>query len=453
MWDLFAGNYDVPGYQREYRCGSVHYPPNVPNGGPEYDYDSYRLIVTNKCETWDPNLIESEPAAMGCFLWGCNQEGYMRWWLKHIPNDISSRPSNGAMFYNGKTVLNWWEFIYSLDAHITSYKTNYQDDVDHANIDCAKSTMQTQLATYAVEGGQGVWRNWVNHKGCGIDNTLVVFVSHRKYDVATVQARYGGNTYTLTKKCEKSEQGGEYNSEIWYLANFPATGANIWAYFTNQAEDVFVTAYSLKSTTQTNKFYAQSCSSGTNNNPNTTVSSLVSNEVVGNLLTFTYGGVNVVTRDTGNEFWYGASDNTYTIGSQLKSTSTGTLVDYSMTHNFPWVVTAASLKTNMRPKFTTIPESISYTPSGNGIFTYQLQAVDPNNSTLTYTLLNPTTGVSVNSSTGLFTFNSLYFLPGFYRFNVKVTDGTYTDYLLFIVKREDVVNPPCEEPCEMSAEP
>ncbi len=68
-------------------CGTVHFPPN---GTKDYDYAN-STFTNSDCEDWNISHT-GKRTSINCNTWGCNQLGYMTWWLEHIP-------------------LNWWSYI------------------------------------------------------------------------------------------------------------------------------------------------------------------------------------------------------------------------------------------------------------------------------------------------------------------------------------------------------
>ena len=98
-WDRFAHNFGQTRNVEFYGCGSVHYPHNAII---DYQTDSEAMILSN-CNDWlnYPDFhgtIES----INCDEWGCNEHGYQKWWMDHIPtaegetNHISN---------------NWWSYV------------------------------------------------------------------------------------------------------------------------------------------------------------------------------------------------------------------------------------------------------------------------------------------------------------------------------------------------------
>lgn len=70
-------------------CGNVHFPPN---GNVDYDYND-TAFTNSDCMNWNVNHTGAR-SSINCTTWGCNQLGYMTWWMQHIPTD-------------------WWKYIVS----------------------------------------------------------------------------------------------------------------------------------------------------------------------------------------------------------------------------------------------------------------------------------------------------------------------------------------------------
>jgi cysteine-rich repeat protein len=85
-------------------CGNVHYPPN---GQSDYDYGNTRS-VSNACQSWQ-NYPFTTPTLVNqtCSTYGCDQIGYMQWWLGSLPlkNGVTS---NGNL-------RNWWKYAIDFD--------------------------------------------------------------------------------------------------------------------------------------------------------------------------------------------------------------------------------------------------------------------------------------------------------------------------------------------------
>lgn len=99
-------------------CGWTHYPPN---GESDYDWNNQKEVLSD-CEDWKPDGT-GQKKIISCHTWGgenCNlDEGYSFkiWWMQNIPGK-----TNG-LFYNGKQLINWWDFIGDFDKTMQTKKS------------------------------------------------------------------------------------------------------------------------------------------------------------------------------------------------------------------------------------------------------------------------------------------------------------------------------------------
>jgi len=93
-------------------CGWMHYPPNG-----RYDYDWYnKTPVLSDCDDWKPDGTGTKKL-ISCKDWTGNEgcvdngggESFKIWWMQHLPG------KDNNLFYNGKKLRNWWEFIGDFD--------------------------------------------------------------------------------------------------------------------------------------------------------------------------------------------------------------------------------------------------------------------------------------------------------------------------------------------------
>jgi hypothetical protein len=63
------------------------------------------------------------------------------------------------------------------------------------------------------------------------------------------------------------------------------------------------------------------------------------------------------------------------------------------------------------------------TPQANKPFQYQATAIDPNNDSITHSLVNPISGASINASSGLLTWTPTVAQVGDRSFTIKAIDG------------------------------
>ena len=139
-WDVFANNptpweiftrieKDIPGGAH---IGNIHFPPN---GLGDYDY-SNRNYVKTYADNWKryPILL-NQTRTVNCEEWGCNQLGYMKWWLNHLPRFTGVTDS---------VLNNWWHYMVDYDgavalaAQLTSVETR-------------KSSLDLTPKTYTLE--------------------------------------------------------------------------------------------------------------------------------------------------------------------------------------------------------------------------------------------------------------------------------------------------------------
>jgi hypothetical protein len=86
-------------------CGNVHYPPGTNLDQIEYNYFK-TSPVNSDCDgylNYPTGPFVSAPIT--CSAWGCSAEGYMKWWLRHIPSKPGTTPVSGKTIYN-----NWWKY-------------------------------------------------------------------------------------------------------------------------------------------------------------------------------------------------------------------------------------------------------------------------------------------------------------------------------------------------------
>lgn len=74
-------------------CGTVHIPPN---GVRDYDW-SNSSSASSSCDDYlNYPSLSGENTTISCSTWGCTSEGYLKWWLSHIPQK-------------------WWSFVIDTD--------------------------------------------------------------------------------------------------------------------------------------------------------------------------------------------------------------------------------------------------------------------------------------------------------------------------------------------------
>lgn len=84
-------------------CGYVNYPPNAES---ESQYDNQRF-VDSTCDNWFnyPDLSGTKQS-VNCSTWGCNNYGFQKWWLNHLPRFDGITSDN---------LNNWWRYILNYD--------------------------------------------------------------------------------------------------------------------------------------------------------------------------------------------------------------------------------------------------------------------------------------------------------------------------------------------------
>jgi len=80
-------------------CGSVHFPPNAAE---DYDY-SNSSVVPSDCADWSAwPTPPSHFVPVSCATWGCDEVGYLTWWMAHLPH---------AKGRTDRIDNNWWNYI------------------------------------------------------------------------------------------------------------------------------------------------------------------------------------------------------------------------------------------------------------------------------------------------------------------------------------------------------
>lgn len=119
FWDGCAGNSDfdlftcqqakIPAHSSKVAgCGNIHYPPNA---AIDYNWDS-SSIVRHHCYNWaNYPAVGSAVNYDNCTAWGCNQQGFIDWWMRALP------ASNGVT-KNGNQ-RNWWSYAVDYDEAVS----------------------------------------------------------------------------------------------------------------------------------------------------------------------------------------------------------------------------------------------------------------------------------------------------------------------------------------------
>jgi hypothetical protein len=96
-------------------CGDVHFPPNITNSSPGYDYASSATVNTI-CRGWSQNNASvAEPIT--CDAWACNGADYLVWWMQNFPgpnNNNKKRDgrNNNNKKRDGSAHTNWWPYLF-----------------------------------------------------------------------------------------------------------------------------------------------------------------------------------------------------------------------------------------------------------------------------------------------------------------------------------------------------
>ncbi len=103
-WDHYTANCGQT-RQGPYGVGTIHYPAN---GQHDYDYANAQ-VVESTAEDWlDYPELTGATASVSAADWGFSHEGYMQFWLSHLPKAQGVNEESGRM-------NNWWKYIYDFD--------------------------------------------------------------------------------------------------------------------------------------------------------------------------------------------------------------------------------------------------------------------------------------------------------------------------------------------------
>jgi hypothetical protein len=87
-------------------CGDIHFPPNITDSN-AYRYNSEQR-VQSICQDWSADG-SAGMEQVSCFTWGCNEQGFMLWWMQNLPNyNAAGRTSDG------RPQPNWWDYLFGL---------------------------------------------------------------------------------------------------------------------------------------------------------------------------------------------------------------------------------------------------------------------------------------------------------------------------------------------------
>lgn len=105
-WDKFGLNRAQSPNYSTFGCGSIHFTPNSSSSSDEYRYDltssamSYCDDFINYPSLGDPQTVAKQ---ITCQAWGCNETGYYKYWMQHLPHFAGTGP-------DGK-LNDWWQYI------------------------------------------------------------------------------------------------------------------------------------------------------------------------------------------------------------------------------------------------------------------------------------------------------------------------------------------------------
>jgi len=106
-WDAFDGQYERYGYDIQpplettgQHCGNVHFPPNA---DAHYEHGSLDVVSSN-ADDWHSDE-SGDYLDLDCEAWGCTEDGFLFWWMSHMPG---ARNTNGP---GGTPLPNWWTAV------------------------------------------------------------------------------------------------------------------------------------------------------------------------------------------------------------------------------------------------------------------------------------------------------------------------------------------------------
>jgi hypothetical protein len=393
FWYRFSGN-TAAGFPLAERCGNVHFPPN---GTVDYDYANTTYVNT-ACEDWKPDGTGTQ-TSYNCTKWGCNQSGFLQWWLQNLPN------TGNTLSYQGKTLPSWWDFTYNLDQNIYNYSqdTNYHMNRAFTDLyDCGVSTVTSQSASQLN----------LTAAGCGSSDKLIAVTASYRAVLNQNTQRISALTYNGTpmiKGCDS--HSNEYTTEIWYYTAPSSTGGTISATWSlGAAQDIVLGSKTFSDVKLVNPVAGTACSSdngtwGTNpigKNPEVSISSSSTQTIFGTATTYT-GSSNIVSVDHGTQKWYTKTTNIIS-SAVTEAGSTNAKLEWTGTSNWPWSTAAISFRTSADNSAPSVP---TYIAPANLAVSQQLNltlswnaSTDPENQAITYDVYFGTTepGMTVVSA-------------------------------------------------------
>jgi hypothetical protein len=99
MWESF-----ISSDPEQASCGSILRPPN----GILKGYSAKEVFLSDADDWLHYPALDSRKGwkFMDCSEWGCTEDGYVKWWLRHIPHGTGK--TDGV--YD-----NWWAYVMNLD--------------------------------------------------------------------------------------------------------------------------------------------------------------------------------------------------------------------------------------------------------------------------------------------------------------------------------------------------
>jgi hypothetical protein len=144
FWNSFT---DISGGTKN--CGNVHFPPN---GAADYDYGNTTQVTTN-CKDWHPDG-SGDTEVLNCTEWGCNQEGYLLWWMQNFPNPRQE------LQYSSSYIKSWWDYVVDMDESIENTYNDSKYNLNRTYIDNNESEYLDGCSCSGTElGGNPVSTN------------------------------------------------------------------------------------------------------------------------------------------------------------------------------------------------------------------------------------------------------------------------------------------------------
>lgn len=343
-------------------CGDVHFPPN---GTSDYDY-TRTTNVTTSCENWKPDGTGTM-TSINCGRWGCNEEGYMKWWLQNAPNE------NNGFTYQGRAIPNWWDLLSDTDNAIgqAAYQgqymtTQFLDASRPPNFDFSSKKWQDSGLSMTF-----------SHPTAGTNRLMLISASYisQGYAATDSTARMeqiqnitvGGTTLTAANNRVNRTINGQYTTELWYMIAPPVGTNAVTVNFTNtfvNNQNVAITTFT--GVNQTTPFASNTGSQATggNSTPTITIPSTTSQMLFG--VVSMYTGTNTLTV-SGNTRGIAGTTTMNVIGKSAVAVGGPTAsLSWTGTNSWPWSITgvAINLLATSTPTPTPAPVATSFTLTG-----------------------------------------------------------------------------------------